>query len=262
ELAEKHNLTLIEDCCDAFGATFNGQGVGTFGTLATVSFYPAHHITTGEGGAVMTKRARLSRLIESFRDWGRDCWCDPGKDNTCGRRFAWQLGDLPLGYDHKYTYSHLGYNMKMSDMQAAVGLSQINKLDGFVAARRENFDQLHAGMKASGLEEHFILPQATPGSNPSWFGFLMTIRDGSPLKRRDVVQYLEKHKIGTRLLFGGNLTRQPAFKDVEYRVVGDLTVSDKFMNDSFWIGVWPGIGQAERAYILETFNNMVREMAP
>jgi CDP-6-deoxy-D-xylo-4-hexulose-3-dehydrase len=261
EIAEKHNLYLIEDCCDALGATYDGKPVGSFGDLATVSFYPAHHITMGEGGAVMTKNMKLMPLVESFRDWGRDCWCPPGKSNTCCKRFGWQLGDLPMGYDHKYTYAHVGYNMKVTDMQAAIGVSQLTKVDGFIAKRRENFNALTQAFKAEGLDEYFHLPQPTANSNPSWFGFLLTLRDGLPFNRRDVVTYLEDHKVGTRLLFAGNLTRQPAFKEVEYRVVGDLTNTDKIMNDSFWIGVWPGIDEARRNYMLETFKTMIKELS-
>jgi CDP-6-deoxy-D-xylo-4-hexulose-3-dehydrase len=258
ELARAHNLYLIEDCCDALGATYDGKAVGTWGDLATLSFYPAHHITTGEGGAVLSNRRSLMTLVESFRDWGRDCWCPPGKDNTCEKRFDWQLGDLPLGYDHKYTYSHLGYNLKMSDMQAAVGVSQLAKLDGFIARRRENFDLLSAAFREYGLDEHFILPETTPNSEPSWFGYLLTVRDGSPLRRIDLIRQLEERRVGTRLLFGGNLIRQPAFKGVEYRVVGDLIHTDKIMRDSFWIGVWPGIGQEQRSYMVETLVDIVK----
>jgi CDP-4-dehydro-6-deoxyglucose reductase, E1 len=260
EIAKAHRLYLIEDCCDALGATFDGRKVGTFGDVATLSFYPAHQITMGEGGAVLTNRASTNKLINSFRDWGRDCWCDPGKDNTCGQRFDWKLGDLPRGYDHKYTYSHVGYNLKVTDMQAAVGLSQLAKVDAFVARRRENFAAYRAAFLAERLDEHFLLPQATAGGDPSWFGFLVTIRDGSPLKRLDVVRYLEEHRIGTRQLFAGNLTRQPALKSVDFRVVGPLANTDKIMNDSFWIGVWPGIGAAERTYVIETFRRMVGEL--
>ena len=260
ELARQHNLYLIEDCCDAFGSIYAGRQVGTFGDMATLSFYPAHHITMGEGGAVLTNRKSLITLAESFRDWGRDCWCPPGQSNTCEKRFDWQLGDMPYGYDHKYTYSHLGYNMKATDMQAALGVSQLEKLDGFIARRRENFAELTRSFLAEGLDDYFILPKATPGSDPSWFGFLLTLRDGAPLARRDIVSYLEDHKVGTRLLFGGNLIRQPAFADVEYRVSGPLTVTDKIMSDSFWIGVWPGIGQAQREYIMETFKRMVKAL--
>lgn len=259
KLAKEHNLYLVEDCCDAFGATFDGKGVGTWGDFATLSFYPAHHITMGEGGAVLTNRGSFVKLAESFRDWGRDCWCPPGMANTCEKRFEWKLGDLPRGYDHKFTFSHLGYNMKATDMQAAVGLSQLDKVDGFVAARRENFDKWTEMFVAEGLDEHFLLPKATPNSDPSWFGYLLTLRDESPMKRRDVVAYLEQNQVGTRLLFAGNLTRQPAFRDVEYRVVGDLANTDKIMNDSFWIGVWPGIDERRRQYVIEVFKRMVRE---
>lgn len=261
EIAKKHNLYLIEDCCDALGATYGGRSVGTFGDLATLSFYPAHHITMGEGGAVLTNRKSLITLVESFRDWGRDCWCAPGKDNTCEKRFDWQLGSLPHGYDHKYTYSHLGYNVKATDMQAAIGVSQLEKADGFIAARRANFDALKAAFIKEGLEEYFILPKATEDSNPSWFGFFLTRRDSAPFSRRDVVTYLEEKKIGTRLLFAGNLIRQPAFEGVNYRVVGGLTNTDKIMNDSFWIGVWPGIRQAQRDYMIQTIKQMVKEIA-
>ena len=259
EIVKRHNLFLVEDCCDAFGATYKGKGIGTFGDVATLSFYPAHHITMGEGGAVMMNSGGLRRIVESLRDWGRDCWCPPGKDNTCGKRFDWKLGSLPEGYDHKYIYSHLGYNLKVSDMQAAIGLSQLAKLPKFIAARRANFAALTEGFKKAGLEEHFILPTATEGSDPSWFGYLMTIRDGSPLHRRDIVRALEDQKIGTRLLFAGNLARQPAFADVAFRVHGDLKHTDKIMNDAFWIGVWPGIDEPRRAYMMETLGAIVKK---
>jgi CDP-6-deoxy-D-xylo-4-hexulose-3-dehydrase len=262
EIAKQHDLFLIEDCCDAFGATYDGKNVGTFGTTATLSFYPAHHITTGEGGAVMANNTSIVRNIESLRDWGRDCWCPPAEENTCGTRFGWKLGDLPEGYDHKYIYSHLGYNLKATDMQAAVGLSQLAKLDRFVEARRANFNFFKSVFAEEGIDEHFILPEATPNSNPSWFGFLLTVRDSSPLNRLQVVQYLTEKKIGTRLLFAGNLTRQPAFKGVNYRVVGNLTNTDKVMNDSFWIGVWPGIDQPRRDYIVATFRKMLKDLLP
>lgn len=260
DLAKRRGLYVIEDCCDAFGATFDGRGVGTFGDLATLSFYPAHHMTMGEGGAVYFNSSSYMSLVESFRDWGRDCWCKPGLENTCGKRFDWQLGDLPRGYDHKYIYSHIGYNMKVTDMQAAVGLSQLKKVDTFISRRRENFSRLKAAFKTQGLDEHFILPEATKNSDPSWFGFLLTIKDSSPMKRREVVKYLEKHRVGTRLLFAGNLTRQPAIKGVEHRISGNLSVTDKVMNDGFWIGVWPGIASPQIEYIVETFRAMTQEL--
>jgi CDP-6-deoxy-D-xylo-4-hexulose-3-dehydrase len=262
ELCKKHNLHLVEDCCDAFGATYKGQKVGTFGDFATLSFYPAHQITMGEGGAVLTNNKALITQTESFRDWGRDCWCPPGAYNTCGCRFDWKLGELPQGFDHKYIYSHVGYNLKATDMQAALGLSQLQKVDMFIARRRENFTLLRAALEREGMAEHFMLPEPTPDSEPSWFGFLLTIRDGSKLKRRDMTMYLEDHMIGTRLLFGGNLTKQPAYKHVKYRVVGDLTNTDKIMNDSFMIGVWPGIDARRRDYIVETFKLMIKDLLP
>lgn len=260
-VAKQHNLFLIEDCCDALGATYDGRHVGTFGDLATLSFYPAHHITTGEGGAVFMRRKSTARLVESYRDWGRDCWCKPGDQNTCGKRFGWQQGELPLGYDHKYIYSHLGYNLKATDMQAAIGASQLDKLDGFVAKRRANFRALHDAFEREGFDEHFHLPRATPKSDPSWFGFLLTIRDGSPLARRNVVEFLEGRQVGTRLLFAGNLTRQPAFRDVPHRVAGSLAVTDKVMRDSFWVGVWPGIGPAQIDYMVGCFRELIAAQA-
>jgi CDP-4-dehydro-6-deoxyglucose reductase, E1 len=260
DIAKRHHLFLIEDCCDALGATYDGRNVGTWGELATLSFYPAHHITMGEGGAVLVRQKKMTPLVESFRDWGRDCWCAPGAENTCKKRFEWQLGDLPAGYDHKYIYTHIGFNMKATDMQAAIGCSQLAKVDDFIFRRRENFRALSDGFRSAALDEHFLLPTATPDSDPSWFGFLLTIRDGSPLKRLDLVRELEARGVGTRLLFGGNLVRQPAFRDVAHRVVGTLTNTDKLMNDSFWIGVWPGIGPAQRTYIVDTFTDLVRRM--
>ena len=260
EIAEKHNLYLIEDCCDALGATYDGRSVGTFGDFATLSFYPAHHITMGEGGAVISKNMKFMELVESYRDWGRDCWCPPGKSGTCCKRFDWQSGDLPFGYDHKYTYSHVGYNLKATDMQAALGVSQLTKVKRFIAARRANFAALTQAFKAEGLDEVFHLPEATPNSDPSWFGFLITLRDGAPFTRREAVTYLEDHKVGIRLLFAGNLTRQPAYKDVEHRIVGALKNTDKIMNDGFHIGVWPGIDEARRAYMIETFKTMIKDL--
>ena len=257
-LCEKHGLYLIEDCCDAFGARIGGKGVGTFGQLATLSFYPAHHITMGEGGAVLMDQMKLARICESFRDWGRDCYCAPGEDNTCGKRFDWKQGELPEGYDHKYTYSHIGYNLKVSDMQAALGVSQLDKLDCFIARRNANFDGLTRRIRAAGLEDLVHLPEATLGSEPSWFGYLMTLRDGSGLDRTTVVRSLEARKVGTRLLFGGNLLRQPAFLGQNIRVSGSLERTDKIMNDSFWIGVWPGINDEMLDYMVETLADVLR----
>jgi CDP-6-deoxy-D-xylo-4-hexulose-3-dehydrase len=259
-ICKEHGLYLVEDCCDAFGALVDGRHVGTFGDIATLSFYPAHHITTGEGGAVLMDGGRLAKIVESFRDWGRDCYCAPGKDNTCGNRFGWKLGDLPAGYDHKYTYSHIGYNLKLSDMQAAVGVSQLQKLDTFIARRRENFVGLEARLKAAGLDRFFHLPQATPGTQPSWFGYLLTIRDGTGLDRNLVTRKLEERMVGTRLLFAGNLTKQPAFRNVEYRVHGTLAHTDKIMRDSFWLGVWPGIDAARLDYMTDMLAVVTREI--
>ncbi len=257
DFARQHDLWLIEDCCDAVGATFHGQKVGTFGDLATVSFYPAHHITMGEGGCVLTNHPLLKTLVKSFRDWGRDCWCEPGKENTCGKRFDWQLGDLPHGYDHKYIYSHIGYNLKLTDMQAAVGIAQLKKLPDFIETRRGNFAALYDGLKA--YEDFFILPQATPDAEPSWFGFPITVRESTPFTRNDLVRFLESREIGTRLLFGGNLLCQPAYVGVPHRVVGSLENTDRVMNGTFWIGVFPGITRLMISYILETFNTFVAE---
>jgi CDP-6-deoxy-D-xylo-4-hexulose-3-dehydrase len=251
----KHDFWLIEDCCDALGSTYKGRNVGTFGDIATVSFYPAHHITTGEGGAVLTDKPSLQTLIESFRDWGRDCWCEPGKDNTCGKRFEWQLGSLPCGYDHKYTYSHIGYNLKATDMQAALGASQLTKLPNFIARRRENFDRLK--MALADLQEHLILPLATAQSDPSWFGFPIGIRETAPFKREDLIRSLEVNRIGTRLLFGGNLVRQPAYLGADYRVAGDLRNSDFVMNNVFWVGVYPGLTSPMLDFVAETIAEFV-----
>jgi CDP-4-dehydro-6-deoxyglucose reductase, E1 len=238
-LCKKYNLWLVEDCCDALGTTYRGQMVGTFGDIATLSFYPAHHITMGEGGAVFTNNDELKIIAESFRDWGRDCYCPPGKDNTCGKRFCWQLGSLPEGYDHKYTYSHLGYNLKITDMQAACGLAQLDKAAGFIQARKDNFAFLKDRLAA--CEEFVHLPQATEHSDPSWFGFPITMKENSPVTRLELLTYLDQNKIGTRLLFAGNLTRQPYMAGVEYRISGDLTNTDNVMNNTFWIGVQPSL---------------------
>ncbi len=254
---KRHDLWLIEDCCDAVGTTYKGRGVGTFGDIATASFYPAHHITMGEGGAVMTDKPALTRLIESFRDWGRDCWCAPGKDNTCGKRFEWQLGDLPCGYDHKYIYSHIGYNLKLSDMQAAVGVSQLKKLPSFIAARKANFKQLHDGL--ADLQEFFALPQATPDSDPSWFGFPIAVKPEGGLKRDQIIQGLNQRKIGTRLLFGGNLLRQPAYLNSTYRKIGELPNTDYVMNNVFWVGVYPGLTTEMIDYIIESLHTIVND---
>jgi len=238
-IAKEHNLFVVEDTCDAVGATYNDKPVGSFGDISTTSFYPAHHITMGEGGCVLVKSAPMKKIVESLRDWGRDCWCPPGNDNTCGRRFDWQLGELPYGYDHKYVYSHIGYNLKLTDMQAAVGVAQLKKLPDFIAARRHNFKRLYAGLKK--FEEVLILPETTPKSNPSWFGFAITIRPGAPFSRLDLVQHIESRRIGTRLLFGGNLMRQPAYINMPHRVVGPLTNADIITDNTFWLGVYPGL---------------------
>lgn len=258
--AKKHNLWLIEDCCDALGSTWKGRHVGTFGDIATVSFYPAHHITMGEGGAVLTDKPNLQVIIESFRDWGRDCWCHPGKDNTCGKRFEWQLGTLPCGYDHKYTYSHIGYNLKATDMQAALGLSQLDKLPSFIDRRKENFRYLHATLKP--LEDVLLLPEATPGADPAWFGFPIGVREDAPFCRADLIHALEANKIGTRLLFGGNLLRQPAYEGCEFRVIGDLPNSDFVMNNVFWIGVYPGLTKSMLDFIADTMFRFTSNAKP
>jgi len=245
-LCKKYGLWLIEDCCDALGSTYRSQKVGTFGDIGTLSFYPAHHITMGEGGAVFTNDSELAKIAESFRDWGRDCYCAPGKDNTCGQRFCQQLGDLPRGYDHKYTYSHLGYNLKITDMQAACGLAQLEKLDQFVVQRKLNYAYLYE--RLSGCEELLLLPKATEHSDPSWFGFPITLRENGPVSRTDLLTYLDQEKVGTRMLFAGNLTRQPYMKDRGYRVHGVLTNSDRIMLDTFWIGVQPALTEAMMDY--------------
>ena len=255
-VAERYGLWVIEDCCDALGSTYRSRPVGSYGHIGTVSFYPAHHITTGEGGAVFTSNGRLKRLLESFRDWGRDCYCEPGRDNTCGRRYCWQLGDLPAGYDHKYTYSHAGYNLKMTDMQAAIGLAQLDRLPEFCKTRQRNFRYLAERLAA--LDGHLILPVATPCSDPSWFGFPITVKPTSPLSRTELVKYLDGHRIGTRLLFGGNLVRQPYMRDRPYRIVGELRETDRVMRDTFWIGVYPALSEEQLDYVVETMAQGLR----
>lgn len=254
---DKYDLWLVEDCCDALGATVDGQPIGTFGDIATVSFYPAHHITMGEGGAVCMSDPQLKLAAESIRDWGRDCWCPPGKDNTCKKRYDWQLGDLPHGYDHKYIYSHIGYNLKVSDMQAAVGVSQLKKLPHFIEKRRENFQYLYG--KLASLEGDLILPQSTAGSNPSWFGFALTVEKSAKISRNELVRRLESERIGTRLLFGGHLLKQPAYKGIEHRVVGGLENTERIMHDTFWVGVWPGLEARHLDYIADRIHTHIRE---
>jgi CDP-6-deoxy-D-xylo-4-hexulose-3-dehydrase len=249
EIAKKHNLWLIEDNCDALGGTYKGKKLGSFGDLSTLSFYPAHHITTGEGGAVLAKSAAMKPIVESFRDWGRDCWCEPGCDNTCLKRYEWTLGELPPGYDHKYTYSHLGYNLKSGDIQAAIGLAQLNRLETFIELRRRNWNYLKLGLQA--LSDVIFLPENTEGSDPSWFGFAITLRDVSPITRDDLVKFLNEKCIDTRLLFGGNLTRQPAFLNQPARIPQPLLNTDKVMADTFWIGVWPGLTLEMLDYVIE-----------
>lgn len=255
KLAEKHNLWVIEDSCDGLGGTYKEQNLGTFGDFSTFSFYPAHHITTGEGGAVLVKKAAHKTIVESIRDWGRDCWCPPGCDNTCLKRYEWTLGELPEGYDHKYTYSHLGYNLKSGDIQAAIGLAQLDRLDSFIELRRRNWKYLKAGLKE--LEELLALPEVAENSDPSWFGFALTVKSGGPKTRNQIVQELNEAKIATRLLFGGNLLRQPAFIGTPRRVVGDLKNTDIVMNDTFWIGVWPGLTLPMLDYVIETLNKIL-----
>jgi len=256
-LAEEHKLWVVEDACDAVGAKFGGKPVGSFGDLSTTSFYPAHHITMGEGGCVLVKKASMKKIVESYRDWGRDCWCPTGKDNTCNRRFDWQLGELPYGYDHKYIYSHIGYNLKMTDMQAAVGVAQLEKLPTFIQARNRNWKRLRDGIKS--LEEFFILPKATKNSEPSWFGFALTVRESAPFTRFDLVQHLESRRIGTRQLFGGNLLLQPAYLNFPMRVSGDLRNADVISNSTFWIGVYPGLTDEMIDFMIATVHEFVEE---
>ena len=254
ELCREHGLWLLEDNCDALGSRYDGQLTGTFGDVSTVSFYPAHHITMGEGGAVIVNRPLLKKLVESFRDWGRDCWCETGQQDTCGKRFAWQLGDLPFGYDHKYIYSHIGYNLKLTDMQAAVGVAQLDKLDGFVQARKDNWRRLHDGFADL---DCFVMPRPTPRSDPSWFGFALTVKPEAGFARRELITHLEDSKIATRLLFGGNLLRQPAYRNVRYRLVGDATNADIVTESSFWLGVYPGLTTEMLDFVIQTVRDFV-----
>jgi CDP-4-dehydro-6-deoxyglucose reductase, E1 len=259
ELCARHDLWLVEDNCDGLGSTYRGRLTGTFGDLSTLSMYPAHHITTGEGGCVFTNKGAIKVLVESFRDWGRDCWCDPGKENTCGKRFGWQLGTLPEGYDHKYIYSHVGYNLKMTDMQAAVGVAQLEKLPQFISSRRENWQRLRKALAV--YEDYLILPEPTPNSDPSWFGFKLIVRDQAPFSRNEMVEYLVSHGVSTREMFAGNLLRQPAYSDIEHRVVGELRNTDIIMEDAFWIGVYPGISATMLDYMLEVIQRFFRRSA-
>jgi CDP-6-deoxy-D-xylo-4-hexulose-3-dehydrase len=260
DLCKRHNLWLVEDNCDALGSTYRGRPTGSFGDLATLSMYPAHHITTGEGGVVFTNVGRIKVLVESFRDWGRDCWCDPGKENTCGKRFRWQLGDLPAGYDHKYIYSHVGYNLKITDMQAAIGVAQMEKLGYFTRARKENWARLREALAPH--EDKLLLPEPTPHSDPSWFGFKIIVREDAHFSRNDIVEHLEDHGIATRQVFAGNLLRQPAYRDMPHRVVGDLPNTDTMMNQAFWIGCYPGLAPEMLEHMIATFERFFsRRMA-
>jgi len=254
-ICEKKNLWLIEDSCDALGSTYENKMVGTFGDIATLSFYPAHHITMGEGGAVLTGSPLLKKIVESFRDWGRDCWCAPGNDNTCGKRFDWQLGDLPHGYDHKYIYSHVGYNLKLTDMQAAIGLAQLKKLDSFISKRKENYRYLYENLLK--LSDIVVLPEPANNSDPSWFGFPIRIKEESPVQRDEMVQYLSQRNIDTRLLFGGNLIKQPAYENARFRKVGHCENTDIVMNQVFWLGVTPLLTERQLSYVIESLSELV-----
>ncbi|WXG45105.1 MAG: lipopolysaccharide biosynthesis protein RfbH [Promethearchaeati archaeon SRVP18_Atabeyarchaeia-1] len=257
KICRDHNLWLIEDNCDALGAKYKGKYTGTFGDAATLSFYPPHHITMGEGGALVTSDAQLRKLVLSFRDWGRDCWCEPGHDDTCGRRFAWQLGDLPLGYDHKYIYSHIGYNLKVTDMQAAVGVSQLRKLPRFIEARKRNWMRFHDAVMKH--EEYFVLPRATEESDPSWFGFALTIKDEAPFSRNEIIKYLEGAGIATRLVFSGNIIRHPSFQKAKYRVYDDLKNTNIVTEKAFWVGVYPGLSEEMINYIIAKFEEFAKK---
>ena len=257
EVAEKYDLWVIEDNCDALGSKYKGQYTGTFGHIATFSFYPPHHMTMGEGGALVTNDSQVKRLIESFRDWGRDCWCESGCDNNCGKRFEWQLGDLPFGYDHKYIYSHIGYNLKLTDMQAAIGVEQLKKLPSFIEARKRNFRMLYDELKK--YDDYFILPEVEPEADPCWFGFLLTVREDAGFTKDDIVKHLEDNKIATRMLFAGNITKHPCFAGVKYRVCGNLVNTDRIMNNTFWIGVYPGLEDIHLNYTIEKISNFITD---
>lgn len=257
KIAKEKNLFLIEDTCDALGSTYGEKKVGTFGDLATLSFYPAHHITTGEGGAVILNKIQYKKVIESLRDWGRDCWCPPGVDNTCAKRFHWKLGNLPLGYDHKYSYSNLGYNLKLGDIQSAIGLAQMSSLKNFISARKTNWQYLYNGLAE--LSDYFILPEATPGSDPSWFGFALSVKNSARFNRNELIAHLESKKISTRLMFGGNLTLQPAFQNLRFRIHGDLSNSDFITQNTFWIGVWPGLTNEMLQYVIKEIKYFVQK---
>lgn len=257
KFCEENDLYLLEDCCDAFGSKYDNKTVGSFGDMATLSFYPAHHITTGEGGAVLYNKFKYKRLVESFRDWGRDCYCKTGMSNTCRKRFDHQLGELPQGYDHKFIYSHVGYNMKMTDMQAALGYSQVNKVQEFIKKRKQNFNYLHSKFIENNLDKYFVLPKKYKESDPSWYGYLITIKDNSIFQRKELINYLESKKILMRLLFAGNLTKQPGYINKNFRVVGSLTNTDKLMTDSFWLGVWPGLNEEHLDFIIKTIKDFI-----
>jgi len=258
ELATEHNLWIIEDSCDALGSTYNGEYVGTIGDIGTFSFYPAHHMTTGEGGALVTRNKKLNKIIRSYRDWGRHCWCDTGCDNTCGKRFGWKLGDLPYGYDHKFIYSNVGYNLKITDMQAAIGVAQLEKLQSFIDARKKNWKKLYLGLKK--YEDYFILPKATNKSDPSWFGFHLTLKENCSFSRNSITRFLEDNNVATRLIFTGNIIKQPYFEGLDYRISGDLSNTDYIMDNTFWIGVYPGINDDMIDYILDVFDRFFKEV--
>tara|TARA_B110000008_G_C16970186_1_gene563618 strand:+ start:1722 stop:3095 length:1374 start_codon:yes stop_codon:yes gene_type:complete len=257
DFCEENELFLIEDCCDAFGSKFDGKTVGSFGNFASLSFYPAHHITTGEGGAVLYNDYKMKRIVESFRDWGRDCWCQTGMNNTCGKRYSWKLGDLPKGYDHKFVYSHVGYNMKITDIQAALGCSQLDKVDRFIQKRKDNFSYMMKRFLDEKLDKYFILPEKHPKADPSWYGFLLTIKNNKKINRNELVSYLNSKKILTRLLFAGNLTKQPGYMNKKHKIIGNLKNTDKIMSDTFWVGVWPGLDKNQLDYIVAEIKNYI-----